>query len=207
MFVYDFNIHELKEFENYIKEKRIEKKCEEKGLNLSIFAHTGSCIGNAMNLYDVWLTEDSILEIPKSFMDSTKAHFATEEIKSFLGEPESMLYREILNDDKIYPVEVDDIILYIDGKLDVYPHFVVQKPWWKLGNLNQDSAEVILNRYLNGDTIGQKIRNSIPLSEMVKKFGKADSKRVFHKSDYIEYITEKYLEWNQKSYEVVEQGR
>lgn len=199
LFVYNFNVHEIKEFDNYIKDKGIKKKCEEKGLDFSLFIHTGSCTGNAMSLYDEWLTEDNILEIPKKIINSTKSHFGTDDINNFLGETESSLYRSIINDDKKHPVIVDDIILYVDGKLDVYPHFVVHKPWWKLGNLNQDSAEVILSRYLNGETIGQKTRKNIPVSEMVKRFGDPDSNRVFNKDDYIEYITEKYLEWNQNN--------
>ncbi len=196
LFVYDFNIHEIKEFYDFIKENQIEKKCIDAGIDFKIFAHTGSCIGNAMNLYDTWLTEKNISKIPNSLIESMKSHYKSENIKDILGVTEKSLYEELIKENSIKEIELDSIIFYIDGELDVYPHFVVHKAWWKLGNLKKDSAKVILKRYLDGNTIGQKTRSSVALSEMVKEHGCKNSNRIFHRSDYIEYITEKYLESN-----------
>lgn len=196
LFIYDFNIEEITKFLDYIKLLKINERCKANGIEFSLFAHTGSCVGNAMSLYDKWLTEENVSKLPNELVDATKLHFSSNDISEILGLPENVLIEQIIRTNDIVPIEVDKVILYIDGKLDVYPHFAVQKPWWKIGNLKNESAEKIVDKYLSGETIGQIIRKKIPLSDIVKMFGDSNSRRMFHKSDYIEYITERYLEWH-----------
>jgi len=198
LFAYHMNIEELIEFESFIKGLCIEERCQEVGIPFELFIHTGSCIGRAQELYEEWLLESDLRLIPDYFIEHTKKHYNTNEISDVFGDTEKKHYLNIVESNAIDPVSVDKVILYIDGNLDVYPHFAVHKPWWLLGNLRECSAETILNKYLDGLTFGQRIANETHISEMVRLCGNSDSEKMFHYEDYLEYIREKYLKhrWN-----------
>jgi MoaA/NifB/PqqE/SkfB family radical SAM enzyme len=193
VFVYENTIHELQAFEAFIKEINLEERLKEAGLPFELFVHAGSCVGRADKLYKHWVTEKDIKRIPDYFMNQTYKYNKKNAVGIF-GHPESVHYQALLKCNETKPIEIENVIFYIDSNLNVFPHFAVQKPWWLLGNLNKDKPQVILSRYLNGESDAQKILSTTPFSEIVKTVNQSDPEKLFIESDYIEMIQEKYLE-------------
>ena len=91
LFLYNSNLHEIQTFLAYISSLGIKEKCGKKGLDFNMFAHTGSCLGAAANLYDEWLTKERISEIPLELMEAIEFHYQTKDKKKIFGETETNL--------------------------------------------------------------------------------------------------------------------
>ncbi|MBN2795734.1 MAG: radical SAM protein [Clostridia bacterium] len=196
IFIYNSNIDEIQDLLNFLDSLNIKKKCNEKGLTFEYFSHTGSCVGKAMKLYDQWLTEDHIEKIPKALIHASLEHFNVKAVDEVYGISEKSLYEKLILDENSRTLEIHDIIFYIDGHLDVYPHFAVHQPWWKIGNLKTMKPEEIVEHYIHGQTFAQQLIRFTPIKEMVLKFGQVESNKVFLEEDYLDFITEKYLEYS-----------
>ena len=51
---------------------------------------------------------------------------------------------------------------------------------------------MILSRLMNDESPAQRIRATVPLSELVRVCGAPDSRRLFGRDDYIEYLLSRY---------------
>lgn len=86
----------------------------------------------------------------------------------------------------------DDPIFYIDANLNAYPNISSPSPIWLLGNLKEDGAEAIADKYHDDGSLAQRVGKSVPLGEIVKKVGNEKSLRLFDEGDFIVYCLNKY---------------
>ena len=85
-------------------------------------------------------------------------------------------------------------MLYIDGEFNVTPNIGVPSKPWLLGNLKTDGAEKILDRLKGDKSPAQYVRATEPLKELVRDCGDPESKRLFGREDYIEYLLNRYCQ-------------
>ncbi len=109
-----------------------------------------------------------------------------------LGETEKALYDELINDYSTCNLALENPVFYISKDFDVYPNYTQISSWWCLGNLHKDGIEKIISNYINNNSIAQKVRLTVPLSEMVRSCGNPLSLRLFEREDYIMYILNQY---------------
>ncbi len=186
---------ELVKVAELIDRLELEKRCEAIGIPFVCFVHQGSCDGEAEKLYPVWITSDDVEKIPEKLAQYTVRHFKKQSIQEVLGREEREIYSELINDHTTESLGTTaPAVFYIDGEFNVTPNIGVPARQWFLGNLREDGAGEILSRLAGDQSRAQHIRATVPLSELVKVCGAPDSKRLFDREDYIEYLLNRYCQ-------------
>ncbi|EGT4138744.1 radical SAM protein [Clostridium perfringens] len=185
IFVNKDNINEIEKLIDLSKEMNLEERCKEFGEEFELFIHQGSCDGENEKLYDIRITSDDLVNIPKEFHHR-------------LGKREKDLYGELINDSSTKNLVTDFPVFYITSQFDVYPNYTSIAPWWYLGNIKRDGVKKVLDNYINNRSLGQKSSLEVPIKEMVKVCGDQNSNRLFDRDDYIIYIINKYCRNNIK---------
>lgn len=179
IFVNKDNINEIEPLISLSKEMKLAERCRECGEEFELFIHQGSCDGENEKLYDIRITSDDLVNIPK------KSH-------QRLGKTEKELYSEFINEASTKNLVTNSPVFYITSEFDVYPNYTSIAPWWHLENIKSDGIEKVLNNYRNNISLGQRSRLKVSINEMVKLCGNPNSNRLFDKDDYIIYIINKY---------------
>ncbi len=191
-FIYKINIAQLPYIQYLIETLNLEKRCADIGREFDFFFHQGSCDGENEQFYDVWITPDDIEKIPHKLIDLTLKHFGKSHIRDVLGDTEKELYNQLAVDNSTENIVTNKPVFFIDKDFNVYPNYETPSPFWCLGNLKTQGAEVILRNYVNNRSIAQNIKLTVPISKMVIEHGDPESMRLFSKWDYKNYILHKY---------------
>ncbi len=186
-------VPELCKVEELIDRLELEKRCDSIGIPFACFVHQGSCDGEGEKLYPIWVTSDDLEKIPDKLAKYTIRHFKERTIREVFGREERELYRELIEDDTTESLgSTAPAVLYIDGEFNVTPNIGVPSKPWLLGNLKTDGAEKILDRLKRDKSPAQYVRATVPLKELVRDCGDPESKRLFGREDYIEYLLNRY---------------
>ena len=192
-FINKNNISQLPYIQSLIEDLNLEKRCGDIGREFVFFLHQGSCDGENEQFYDVWITPEDVDKIPPKLVDFTLKHCEKLSIMEVLGETEKDLYNELIKDSSIMgSIVTDSPWFFVDKDFNVYPNYETPAPFWCLGNLKTAGAKEILGTYINNNSKAQHVTTTIPVSEMVKKHGNPESMRLFIKSDYKNFILNKY---------------
>lgn len=188
-------IPELPKVVELIDGLELEKRCEAIGIPFACFVHQGSCDGEAEKLYPIWVTSGDLGKIPDRLAQYTLKHFNAPDIKAVFGREERELYSELINDHTTQSLGgTAPAVLYIDGEFNVTPNIGVPARQWQLGNLKEQGPEEILSNLAEDRSQAQRIRTTVPLSELAKACGDQDSCRLFDRDDYIEYLLNRYCQ-------------
>lgn len=179
MFINKDNINKIQSLIDLSKKMKLSERCEIIGEEFELFVHQGSCDGENEKLYDIRITSDDLVNIPKEF-------------HKHLGDTEERIYKKLIIDNSTVNLVSQSPIFYVTSEFDVYPNYTSILPWWKLGNIKKDGIEIVLNNYINNNCLAQHNRLTIPISKMVKECGNPKSNRLFDKEDYIMYIINQY---------------
>ncbi|MCL2388631.1 MAG: hypothetical protein FWC89_13950, partial [Defluviitaleaceae bacterium] len=71
----------------------------------------------------------------------------------------------------------------VNADFDVYPNIAGPAKWWRLGNLKTDGADAIIKAYRDETTPGMKANRTIPISDLARRYGVNNSKKLYDKSD------------------------
>ncbi|MBU1094452.1 MAG: radical SAM protein [Firmicutes bacterium] len=180
MFIYKNNLDEIDYILSLIESMNLKERCLKNGGEFEFFIHTGSCDGENRNNYDQWIEKSDIKKIPKQY---------------FIGNliEEKILFESLLENKETAKLNNNNPIFYIDNEFNVYPNFSDMSEHWKLGNLNIDSIENIIQVYSENMSPAQYLRNNIPLSELVSISGDSKSNKLFTENDYIDYLVNSYF--------------
>ncbi len=186
-------VPELSKVVELIDSLKLEERCEAIGIPFACFVHQGSCDGEGEKLYPIWVTSGDLDKIPSKLAEYTVKHFNKPSIREVFGREERELYNELINDRSTESLgRTAPAVLYIDGDFNAAPNIGVPTEPWYLGNLNTDGPEAILSRLMNDESPAQRVRAAVPLSELVKACGDPESRRLFGRDDYIEYLLSRY---------------
>jgi len=194
IFVNKDNINELKSIEEKIVSLNIMERCKEIGKDFSLFIHQGSCDGENMKNYDIWITPEDIHKIPKMILEYTLLHFKKDNIMDIFGYTEQVLFEKLIYDKNTINYVSENPTFYIDKNFNVYPNITNTSTYWVLGNLKNDGVINIVEKYKNNKSIAQNISVSKPICDLVKLVGNNKSQRLFGESDYKIFLLNKYCE-------------
>jgi MoaA/NifB/PqqE/SkfB family radical SAM enzyme len=156
------------------------------------FVHAGGCDGANEALYDIRITPEDLEKIPAQLKEWTKQHLG-KTVEEFAGARECELYREMLEEDTPIGYDVPgQPVLYIDHAYNVYPNLTAPQPAWCYGNLMEESVETILQRVKTGDTPAMRVMREVPVKELVRACGNADSERLFDRGDYEVFLLNRF---------------
>lgn len=198
IFVNKDNLDELPFLEALTEELELEKRCRNIGGTFQLFLHQGSCDGENEKLYDIRITEDALQKIPKKLADCTLKYFEKQSLRQVFGETEQSLFDAFLHDSSTQNLVSPTPTFFIDRNFDVYPNVAPTEDFWRLGNLKEDGAETILKRYGGNESPAQHVSATVPLSKIAAAVGDPNSKRLFTRGDYAEYLTNKYCREGKK---------
>lgn len=196
LFLNEKNKHELNHFVKIIENLDLENKVKNIGKEFEIYVYIPAPDGEAFNLEDIRPKEDIFSLIPEYLKNKTLKYLKAKDLKEVLGYKEKELLPTLLNEDSCLNDYPPILSMMITSELDVYCNAGELKPWWCLGNLNNDSVETIIDNYLNNKPLGLKLMYEIPVSNLAKEFGDTNGEKIYAKEDlirkYIRMYGEKY---------------
>lgn len=177
------SILDLKKLEELIKSHQIEEKLKSRGMKFECFLQNPTPDGNAFNLDDKRVTKSDLTKIPEYFLDKTKEVLNIDNLENYFGKTERELNQELKNYNE-YPNLYNDLCFYITGNLDVFSNFAELMPWWKLGNIEIDSIDKIMDNFEKNKNFGLHMNYNVRISKLVKKYGELSDK-LYTKDDLI----------------------
>lgn len=192
VFVNKDNIDQLPLVEQLIRQLELEARCQTFGGQFACFVHQGSCDGENAKLYDRWVTPEDLAKIPPMLADHTLRHWGKNDLRAVFGQPEQRLYQTLCADNTTASYVTNDPVFYIDADWNVYPNITTPSAAWRLGNLQADGVETVLQNYLDSKSPAQHARATVPLCQMAAAAGDAASQRLFTKGDYIIYLLNRF---------------
>jgi MoaA/NifB/PqqE/SkfB family radical SAM enzyme len=194
VFVNQDIIHDLQAVVDLIREMRLEERYANFETPFSAFVHQGSCDGENTKLYDIRVIPKDLEKIPPLLVNYSLKHFNQDNFTDIFGKTERELCKEFSGSTEIIGTVTDTPTFYVDKDFKVYPNITSPSKYWLLGNLKTDGAEVVLHRYVNNETIAQRVRKTVPIGEFIKAYGNFESERLFSKGDYIDYLVQLHCE-------------
>lgn len=193
-FVNKDNLADLDAVADLIRSHRLEERCGAIGIPFSAFVHQGSCDGENAKRVAIRPTPEDLQRIPPLLIGHTLRHFGKTSLEAVFGQTEQALYSELEADDSTAVLVSEQPVFLVDKDFKVYPNRSAPAPYWRLGDLREDGADKILNRYRSCGSPAQQARKDVPLGAMVRACGNPSSRRLFSKGDYIDYILNTYCE-------------
>lgn len=194
IFINKDNIDDMTHLMNLVKELKLDERCQKLNNDFVMFMHQGSCDGENRKLKAIRINSDDIKHIPNDLIEKSIKHCGVNTVSDFLGEPENILYKRLINDKSTFSYVNDTPVFNIRSNFNVYPNISETSPWFCLGNLKSDGIEEVLHNYVCNKSLAQKIRSSIPLNELVNTCGNPLSDKLFTQGDYITYLLNEYCE-------------
>ncbi len=146
-----------------------------------LFIHEGSCDGENELLYPIRITRNDISDTIKPYYLNYDALYE-----------EKTLYEKLSHDNSTSSLITSDVVFYVTNDFSVYPNLSNIAPWWKIGNIKENTVDEIIANYLNHVPTAMKIRSTIPLGKIVQSVGNKASEKLFSKADYIIYLLNQY---------------
>ena len=198
-FVYKDTVDELSHLETLIDSLNLNTRCQAFGGSFSCFVHGGSTDGAAEALYKNIITEADLAKIPRRIAEYTLRHFDETNLHEVFGRPEHEWYAQLAADQSVALLTEDEPVFFIDAEWNVYPNITAPETAWRLGNLKTESAEAILQTYLQSESLAQKTRLTTPLGRIIRAVGDPQSNRLFGKGDYVQFCLNRYLRLSEAS--------
>ena len=170
---------ELDAFLQLIYERELHKRCESIGQKFEFFIGGMSPEGNGYAIEHLRLEESDLPLIPQELVSLSRDRAA------MLGRPEGALYRELIHDHAPPQMSANTCSVSINADYQVYPNIAEPAEWWCLGNLQTDGVDRIIKTYRDEATLGMSANRRVPISELVRRYGVPDGKRLYHRDDLI----------------------
>ena len=179
LFLTKRNIGELDEFLRLMYDLQLHKRCESIGQKFEVFIGGISPEGSGYELEDIRVDENDVALIPRELVDLCR------EGTELLGQPEYVLLESLRNEDVPANISANIPSVSVNANFDVYPNIAEPAKWWRLGNLNTDGVDLILKAYRDESTPGMRTNRKIPISELARRYGDINSKKLYSKDDLL----------------------
>lgn len=189
IFINEENKNQIISLINLADSLQLAKRCAAFEESFSLFVHSGSCDGENRNLYDIRIAKNHVPEqIRKYYLDYDRT----------VTERECC---EMLKDDISHVVyhNEEQIVLNISNTFDMYFNFTHMKEPWKIGNLKSVKPEEMVRRIVEEDTYALRLARTVTIGELVEKYGKMQSDKIFFIDDYKSYLLNCYVEEQYRS--------
>lgn len=179
LFVTKRCLRELDEFMKLMKDLNLAERCHKIGQKFDFFFGGLSPEGNGYELENERLELDDLALIPNEM-----ASLSRDGLDRF-GRPEGELYCELIQIDSSPNMDANIKSLSINADFDVYPNIAEPTEWWRLGNIKRDGIDIILKAYRDETTPGMRANRIIPISELTRRYGNPNSKKLYDRDDLI----------------------
>jgi len=169
-----------------MNELDLHNRCEKLGSRFEFFFNSFTPEGNGYLLDGERLEAQDIDRIPAAMAAQSRDGL------ELLGRPESELVAEMLKVSEPVNKWMKHLALEFDSKYNVYTNIAEAADWWKLGNLQTDGADKIMDALINRTAPAMVINKTVPLCELASRYGDPDSSKLY---DYDDLICRFFHQW------------
>jgi hypothetical protein len=172
-------IGELDAFTRLIYDLDLHKRCEAIGQKYEVFIGGISPEGSGYDLESIRVSESDAKQIPNELIGICR------EGTQLLGQPEYVLLETLLHEEAPANISANVPSVSVNADFDVYPNIAEPTEWWWLGNLKTDGIDAVIKAYRDGTTPGMRTSREMPVSMLARKYGDANSEKLYDKDDLI----------------------
>ncbi|MCK5133395.1 MAG: hypothetical protein KAR40_14735 [Candidatus Sabulitectum sp.] len=166
---------ELDDLLAVVDKLNLRKRVRELGSEFQIFINLPGPEGEAEKLQHLRPTIDQVSGLPESLLASSRKHLG----QDVLWRTEAELVSEIINTPFLKEELPEKLWFFVRSNWDVYANIGTLDPWWRLGNLKQDSVESIIHQYECDQVPGMKAQFHLPPAILAEKHGDPGGQRIY----------------------------
>jgi len=168
-------IPELPDVLRLVDRLRLRERVATLGGQSQIFMHLPGPDGEGRRIEHLRPTIDQVRSLPESLLAASRKHLG----RDILWHTEADLISRILDRKSWTPEPPPMLCFLVLSNWDVYSNIGTLEPWWRLGNLKQDSAETIIARYERDEAPGLQAMFHYPADQLVQEYGDPAGRKVY----------------------------
>jgi hypothetical protein len=182
-----------------IDRMELRKRVADLGGEFTLFMHTPSPDHEGRYIQDLRPTVDQVADLPETILAPTRKHFG----RDTLWYSEADLYADILRDEDAagnghgsYP-----LWFFVCSDWDVFANVGTLEPWWRLGNLREDTVESIVGQFENDRILGLETLLHTSPHWLTEQYGSPESQKVYElASDLLNFYRGEHCErtWSKR---------
>jgi len=148
------------------------------GGEFEIFMQTPGPDGEARKIEHLRPSVEDLDGIPEAIVEATRKYRK----KDTLWRTERQWYQEILSgSDRVTceSFEYPELWFFVTPDMDVFSNLSTLEPWWRLGNLESDPVESIVDAYLSNRALGLETIYTVPARALAGRYGDPDGRLVY----------------------------
>ena len=190
---------ELDEFLGLVDRHRLRHRVQELGGKFQIFMHPPGPDHEARRIEHLRPTAEQVAALPEAIMAPSRKHFE----RDLLWHTEETLVAEILNGDGPEGgTNLPDVLwFFVCANWDIFANVGTLEPWYRLGNLRQDSVESIVRRYEEDSVLGLTVQFHESPAGLAERYGDPRGQKVYSgQEDLLSLYRSKHCEmkWNRR---------
>ena len=157
---------------------RLRQRIADLGSEFQLFMHPPGPDGAARQIESLRPTLKQVADLPEEILAPSRKHFD----RDLLWQPETELFAAITERGDAPSGEdalPNQLWFHIKNDWDVFANVGSLEPWWRLGNLKEDSVETIVSCYENDATPGlQSLFHQSP-AQLVRSYGNPRGEKIY----------------------------
>jgi MoaA/NifB/PqqE/SkfB family radical SAM enzyme len=174
-------IPELDELLRLIERLKLRKRVHELGSDFQLFIHTPGPLQEGRKIEYLRPTIEETDSIPQEILEASRRHLG----RRTLWQTESNLYKSIIETERIPSAdeslldELQQFWFFVTDNWDVFSNAGTLEPWWKLGNMKEDSVATIMRRFERDEIPGLNILLHYPQKKLAEEFSNPEGRKVY----------------------------
>ena len=190
---------ELGEFLGLVNRHHLRRRVQELGGTFQIFMHPPGPDHEARKIEHLRPTAEQVADLQEAIMASSREHFG----RDVLWHSEETLVTGILNEsDTASRNDLPDVLwFFVCANWDVFANVGTLEPWYRLGNLRQDSVESIFRRFEDDGVLGLEVQFHGSPVKLAKRYGDPRGQKVYSgREDLLSLYRAQHCEkqWNRR---------
>jgi hypothetical protein len=183
---------DLKDLMKLISQMKLRERIKDPGDEFELFIHDVGPQGEGQKIEYLRPTIDKVDNLPAELIESTKKHLKQE----ILWDTEARYIESVksnANNVRVNFSPIEHLWFLVTANWDVYTNMGSLEPWWRLGNLKNDTLDQIFRKFLNNETLAYKMITTLSTKQLADKYGDPKSKKIYgDKNDMLFLYLERY---------------
>jgi hypothetical protein len=185
LFLTERLLPDLPALEALIETLDLERRVRALGKPFEVFVHGVCPDGAGFDLEPLRPTVDALGQIPAYLARKTCEYKGQETLAGCLGRAEAEWLPELRAQDAPLAERPNLLAFNVTPELDVYSNLGEPTPAWRLGNLEADGLDVLMDRFERDAVPGLQALFCVPVSELAAAYGRPESRLLYERDDLI----------------------
>jgi MoaA/NifB/PqqE/SkfB family radical SAM enzyme len=188
---------EIDDFLRLVERLRLRERVREIGGGFQLFMQLPGPEHEGRKIEYLRPTAEEASSLPDEILKASKKHLG----RQVLWQTESKLYASITEDGADLPKnenilsEPESFWFFVMNNWDVYSNIGTLEPWWRLGNLKEDTVAIIMQRFEHDEIPGLDILYRYPPEKLADEYGDPEGRKIYSgKTDLLSLYHAKHCE-------------